>query len=83
MWGWAGGSGRALRFLQALLEARKLLELVTGRSFADLSTQATVNNGLAVHRVLMVNGLRYTLLLAPTTRSPMYYRTNAKTKKGS
>jgi hypothetical protein len=69
--------------INTLLEARKLLEIVKGHSFADLHTLPTVNNALAVHRALMVNGLRYTLLLAPTTRSPMYYRTNAKTKKGS
>ena len=42
-----------------LLEARKLLEVVQGRSFADLNTQATVANALAVHRALMVYGFRY------------------------
>ncbi|MDP8951875.1 MAG: DEAD/DEAH box helicase [Actinomycetota bacterium] len=42
-----------------LLEARKLLEIVTGRSHADLATQPTVDNALAVHRALMVNGFRY------------------------
>jgi len=42
-----------------LLEARKLLEVVMGRSFADLDTQATAANALAVHRALMVYGLRY------------------------
>lgn len=42
-----------------LLEARKLLEIVTGRNHADLATQATVNNALAVHRALMINGFRY------------------------
>lgn len=42
-----------------LLEARKLLEVVMGRSFAELNTQATVANALAIHRVLMVYGLRY------------------------
>ena len=42
-----------------LLEARKLLEVVQGRSFADLGTQATAANALATHRALMVYGFRY------------------------
>jgi len=42
-----------------LLEARKLLEIVQGRSFADLSTQATAGSALAIHRALMVYGFRY------------------------
>lgn len=42
-----------------LQEARKLLEIVQGRSFADLGTQATAVNALAVHRALMVYGFRY------------------------
>jgi hypothetical protein len=42
-----------------LLEARKLLEVVMGRSFAELNTQATAANALAIHRALMVYGLRY------------------------
>jgi hypothetical protein len=42
-----------------LLEARKLLEVVQGRSFADLDTQATAGSALAVHRSLMVYGFRY------------------------
>lgn len=42
-----------------LMEARKLLEIITGRSHADLATQPTVDNALSVHRALMVNGFRY------------------------
>jgi len=42
-----------------LLEARKLVEITVGTEFADLDTQPTVNNGLAVHRALMVHGFRY------------------------
>jgi hypothetical protein len=42
-----------------LLEAKKLLELVTGVEFSELATQATVNNALAVHRALMLHGFRY------------------------
>jgi len=42
-----------------LMEARKLLEVISGRSHAELNTQATVNNALAVHRALMIRGFRY------------------------
>jgi hypothetical protein len=42
-----------------LFEARKLLEIVTGRSFGDLDTKPTVMNALATHRNLMVYGFRY------------------------
>jgi hypothetical protein len=39
--------------------ARKLLEVVTGHKYSELNTRPTVNNALAVHRSLMVNGFRY------------------------
>lgn len=42
-----------------LFEARKLLEIVTGRSFGDLDTKATILNAIAAHRNLMVYGFRY------------------------
>ena len=42
-----------------LTEARKLLEMVTGKGFADLAPQATINNALAVYRALMTNGFRH------------------------
>jgi hypothetical protein len=42
-----------------LTEAKRLLEIVQGRSFADISTQATVANALAVHKALVVYGFRY------------------------
>jgi superfamily II DNA or RNA helicase len=42
-----------------LLEAKKLLEIVTGLRFLELNTKATINNALAVHRALMVYGFRY------------------------
>ena len=45
--------------INTLTEARKLVEIVTGRTFADLDTQATVNNALAMHRTLKIHGLRY------------------------
>jgi len=45
--------------INTLQEARKLVELVAGRTFADLDTKATVNNALAMHRTLMIHGLRY------------------------
>ena len=41
-----------------LLEARKLLEITTGREFADLGNQATVGNALAMHSALMLHGFR-------------------------
>ena len=42
-----------------LLEARKLLEIIKGRSYRELEDAPTVNNALAVHRALMVEGFRY------------------------
>jgi len=42
-----------------LQEARKLLEIVTGREHTDLDVKATVNNALAVHRALKTNGFRH------------------------
>jgi hypothetical protein len=45
--------------INTLTEARKLVEIVTGRTFADLDTKATVNNALAMHRTLKIHGLRY------------------------
>lgn len=45
--------------LNNLYEGVTLVELVTGRSHAEMGTRATVNNALALHRALMVNGFRY------------------------
>ncbi len=45
--------------INTLMEARRLVEIVTGRAFPDLAAQATVNNALAMHRTLMIHGLRY------------------------
>ena len=42
-----------------LYEGIKLLELITGVSFADLRTGPTIMNALAVHRSFMVYGFRY------------------------
>lgn len=42
-----------------LLEAKKLLEIVTGMQFPELETVPTVNNALAMHRALMLHGFRY------------------------
>ena len=42
-----------------LLEARKLLEIVTRHSFQELDVKATVNNALAMHHALMRFGIRY------------------------
>ena len=62
-----------------LLEARKLLEIVTGLEFADLNAQPTVNNALMMHRTLMLHGFRYRpryeqemqLELVPITRNDL------------
>lgn len=45
--------------INTLAEAKALLELITGRTFPDLDTKATVNNALAMHRTLMQYGFRY------------------------
>jgi hypothetical protein len=42
-----------------LTEAKKLLEIVTGLQFPELSVSSTVNNALAMHRLLMLHGFRY------------------------
>jgi Hypothetical methyltransferase/Type III restriction enzyme, res subunit/Helicase conserved C-terminal domain len=42
-----------------LVEAKRLLEVVTGKEFDDLGTQPTINHALAVHRALMLHGFRY------------------------
>ncbi len=42
-----------------LLEAKKLLEIVTGMQFTELDTMPTVNNALAIQRMLMLYGFRY------------------------
>jgi hypothetical protein len=39
--------------------ARKLLEIIKGRSYRELEDAPTVNNALAVHRALMVECFRY------------------------
>jgi superfamily II DNA or RNA helicase len=45
--------------MNELLEPRKLLELITGQSYDELSTKATVSNAFAMHRSLMLRGFRY------------------------
>ena len=42
-----------------LLEAKRLLEIVTGMHFPELETVPTVNNALMMHRTLMLHGFRY------------------------
>ena len=41
-----------------LVEAKKLLELITGTSFSE-DVKATVHNALAMHRLLMRHGFRF------------------------
>lgn len=45
--------------ISCLSEAKSLLELITGNSFIDLNTKPTINNALAVHQQLVINGIRY------------------------
>ena len=42
-----------------LKEAKSLLELVTGKSYYDLSTTRTLNNAIEAFKHLTLNGLRY------------------------
>ena len=42
-----------------LTEAKKLLEIITGLQFPELSVGSTINNALAMHQVLMLHGFRY------------------------
>jgi hypothetical protein len=44
--------------INSLVEPRRLMELVMGREFKDLSTTPTVTNALAMHRTLKIHGLR-------------------------
>jgi hypothetical protein len=62
--------------INTLLEARKLVEIVTGRTFADLDVKATVNNALAMHRTLRIHGLRYRprYEIETTTETPTVVR---------
>jgi hypothetical protein len=45
--------------INTLTEAKALLELMTGQTFPDLETGATVKNALAMHKHLMQHGFRY------------------------
>lgn len=42
-----------------LVEPRSLIELVTGKEHEDLKTEPTIGNAMAMHRALMLNGVRW------------------------
>jgi superfamily II DNA or RNA helicase len=42
-----------------LLEAKKLLEIITGLPFSEIGVRPTVSNALAIHRLLMFYGIRH------------------------
>ena len=42
-----------------LIEAKSLLQLITGKEYDDLSTRGTITNALKVFNQLLLNGIRY------------------------
>ena len=42
-----------------LIEAKSLLQLITGKKYEDISTRGTINNALKVFNQLLLNGVRY------------------------
>ena len=42
-----------------LIEAKSLLQLITGKQFDDISTRGTITNALKVFNQLLLNGIRY------------------------
>ena len=42
-----------------LIEAKSLLQLITGKQYDDLSTRGTITNALKVFNQLLLNGIRY------------------------
>ena len=42
-----------------LIEAKSLLQLITGKQFNDISTRGTITNALKVFNQLLLNGIRY------------------------
>jgi len=49
----------ATPILNELIEARALLEIVTGLSFSDIGVRPTATNALAMHRLLTLHGIRH------------------------
>src|SRR6478672_9549278 len=45
--------------INSLDEAVSLLEMVTGREYADLDTRPKISSALAVHEQLVIHGVRY------------------------
>ena len=42
-----------------LIEAKSLLQLITGKEYDDISTRGTITNALKVFNQLLLNGIRY------------------------
>ncbi|MDG1272297.1 MAG: helicase-related protein [Flavobacteriaceae bacterium] len=42
-----------------LIEAKSLLQLITGKEYYDISTRGTITNALKVFNQLLLNGIRY------------------------
>jgi superfamily II DNA or RNA helicase len=42
-----------------LIEAKSLLQLITGKDYEDISTRGTITNALKIFNQLLINGIRY------------------------
>jgi len=42
-----------------LIEARSLLQLITGKKYEDINTRGTISNALKIFNQLLLNGIRY------------------------
>lgn len=42
-----------------LIEAKSLLQLITGKDYDDISTRGTITNALKIFNQLLINGIRY------------------------
>ena len=42
-----------------LIEARSLLQLITGKKYEDINTRGTISNALKIFNQLLLNGVRY------------------------
>ncbi|WP_396138641.1 helicase-related protein, partial [Flavobacterium sp.] len=42
-----------------LIEAKSLLQLITGKDYEDISTRGTITNALKIFNQLLLNGIRY------------------------
>ena len=42
-----------------LIEAKSLLQMITGKKYTDIQTRGTINNALKIFNQLLLNGVRY------------------------